>query len=149
MDLAQIIRDFLTTAQLMNLGTSHSGKPWVTPIYFAADVEMNIYWLSRKSRRHSQELSNNSHVAGSIVLPVKYGEKVRGLQFEGDARELKEQDAIAGRNIYSSKFWIVEDRAASVAEGGDPQICYQLKPEKFILFDEVSFPDSPSQEFKL
>ncbi len=149
MDLASIIRDLLTTAQLMYLGTSHGGKPWVTPVYFAADVDMNIYWLSRKSRRHSIELSNNSHVAGSIVIPVNYGEKVRGLQFEGNARELSGQDADSGRNIYSSKFWIVEDRVASAVEGGDPQICYQLKPERYSLYDEVNYPSSPSQELKL
>ena len=149
MDLASIIRDFLTTAQLMHLGTAHGGKPWVTPVYFAADVDMNLYWLSRKSRRHSAELQNNAHVAGSIVIPVNYGEKVRGLQFEGTARQLEGQDADAGRNIYSSKFWIVEDRAMSALEGGDPQICYQVHPDKYKLFDEVNFPQSPSQELKL
>ncbi len=149
MDLASIVRDFLTTAQLMYLGTAHGGRPWVAPVYFAADVDMNIYWLSRVGRRHSVELSNNSHVAGSIALPVNYGEKVRGLQFEGEARLLEGQDADSGRNIYSSKFWIVEDRAASVAEGGDPRICFQVRPSRFVLYDEVNFPDNPSQEFKL
>lgn len=149
MDLASIIRDFLTTAQLMHLGTTHGGKPWVTPVYFAADIELNLYWLSRRNRRHSIEIGNNSHVGGSIVIPVNYGEKVRGLQFEGEARQLDGQDADAGRNIYSSKFWIVEDRVMSAIEGGDPQVCYQIRPSKFMLYDEVNFPQSPSQEYKL
>ncbi len=133
----------------MHLATSHGSKPWSTPVYFASDIDMNIYWLSRKNRRHSREISNNSHVAGTIVVPHNYGEKVRGLQVEGEARELKDQDAVAGRNIYSSKFWIVEDRAMNRLEGEDKQVCYQLRPERFVLYDEVNFPDNPTQEFKL
>lgn len=134
---------------MLHLGTAHGGRPWVTTLYFAADIDMNIYWLSRKSRRHSREIANNSHVAGSIILPHNYGDKVRGLQFEGEARELCGQDSIAGQNIYSSKFWIVEDRAMTAKEGKDDQACYQIRPAKYILFDEVNFPDNPSQELKI
>lgn len=149
MDIRALIQDYLTKAQLVHLGTSHGEKPWVTAVYFAADVDLNLYWLSRKNRRHSREISNNSHVAGTIVLPHNYGDKVRGLQFEGEARELKDEDAISGRNIYSSKFWIVEDRVMNLKEGDTSQVCYQARPVRFVLYDEVNFPDNPSQEFKL
>lgn len=149
MDVKALVVDYLTSAQIVHLGTSHGNKPWVTTLYFAADIDMNIYWLSRKSRRHSKEIADNSKVAGAIILPHNYGEKVRGLQFEGNARELGGQDAVAGRNIYSSKFWIVEDRVMSAAEGGDPQVCYQIRVEKYLLYDEVNFPDNPTQELKI
>ncbi len=149
MDLRKIIQEYLTTAQMMHLGTSHGNKPWVTTVYFAADIELNFYWLSRKSRRHSSEISKNSHVAGAIVLPHNYGDKVRGIQFEGEARELSDEDANAGRTIYKSKYWIVEDPVMSAVEGGDPQICYQVKPSKILLYDEVNFPQNPSQELKI
>ena len=149
MDLGAIIQDYLIKGQLMNLATSSWNKPWITPVYYASDVNMNIYWLSRNSRRHSQELRKNSHVAGSIVLPVHYGEKVRGLQFEGEARELTGSDAEAGRNIYKSKYWIVEDRLMTVVEGKDEQACYQLRPKTFLLYDEVNFPQNPTQILNL
>lgn len=82
-------------------------------------------------------------------MPHNYGDKVRGLQFEGEARELKDQDAVAGKEVYSSKFWVVEDRVRNIVEGEDNQGCYQIKPKKFILYDEVNFPDNPTQELKL
>ncbi len=148
-DVKSLVQDFLMKAQIMQLGTSHGSKPWVTTLYFAADVNMNIYWLSRESRRHSKEIENNSHVAGTIIFPLNYGDKVRGLQFEGQARMLKDQDALAGRNIYSSKFWIVEDRAMNSAQGDSTQGCYQLRPERFVLYDEVNFPDNPTQELRM
>jgi uncharacterized protein YhbP (UPF0306 family) len=148
MDLRRIIQEYLTTAQMMHIGTDRGNKPWVTTVYFAADIELNLYWLSRKSRRHSQDISKNPHVSAAIVLPHNYGDKVRGVQIEGEARELLGVDADAGRNIYKSKYWIVEDRIMTAAEGGDPQVCYQVRPTKILLYDEVNYPESPSQEFK-
>lgn len=132
---------------MLHLATSHGSKPWVVTLYFAADINMNIYWLSRNNRRHSREISNNSHVAAAIVLPHNYGDKVRGLQVEGVASELKDQDAAAARNIYSSKFWIVEDRALNNRDSEGMQGCYRLQPDKFVLYDEVNFPDNPIQEY--
>lgn len=149
MDLKAIIQDYLTQAQMVNLATVHWNKPWVTPLYYASDTDMNLYWMSRKSRRHSEELRKNSHVAGSIVLPVVYGQKVRGLQFEGEARELSKDEEVAGRSIYTGKFWIVEDRATSTNEAQDDHACYQVRPSRFLLFDEINFPDNPTQVLEL
>ncbi len=149
MDIQALIQDYLTKTQIMHLATTHGNKPWVTALYFAVDINLSIYWLSRRSRRHSREIEKNSHVAGTIVIPHSYGDKVRGLQFEGEARVLHDQDAVAGKGVYSSKFWVVEDRASNDVEGEDNQGCYQIKPERFILYDEVNFPNSPSQELKL
>ncbi len=149
MDLRKLIQEYLTAAQMMHIGTVKGNKPWVTTVYFAADIELNLYWLSRKSRRHSQEISKNSHVAAAIALPHTYGDKIRGLQLEGEARELSGVDADAGRNIYKSKYWIVEDPVMTAVEGGDSQMCYQVRPTKIILYDEVNFPTSPMRELKL
>lgn len=149
MDIRTLVQDYLTKAQMMHLATSHGSRPWVTTVYFAADIDLNLYWLSRKNRRHSREIANNSHVAGTIVLPHNYGDKVRGLQFEGEARELKNEDELSGRNIYSSKYWIVEDRVLNTNEGVDLQACYQVRPERFVLYDEVNFPNDPTQELMM
>lgn len=149
MDLRELVRDYLTKAQIMQIATVRDHQPWVATVYFATDIDLNLYWMSRASRRHSQEILENPKVAGVIVLPHNYGEKVRGIQFEGNARQLSDGDAQAGINIYSSRFWIVEDRATTVSEGGDQHFCYQIRSSKFVLFDEVNFPNDPRQELKL
>ncbi len=149
MDLRELVRDYLTKAQIMQIATVHDHQPWVATVYFATDIDLNLYWMSRASRRHSQEILENPKVAGTIVLPHNYGEKVRGIQFEGTARQLSDGDAQAGINIYSSRFWIVEDRATTAAEGGDQHFCFQIRPSKFVLFDEVNFPTDPRQELKM
>ncbi len=148
MDLRELVRDYLSKAQVMQIATSHDHQPWVATVYFATDIDLNLYWMSRVSRRHSQEILENPKVAGAIVLPHNYGEKVRGIQFEGTAKQLSDGDAQSGINIYSSRFWIVEDRA-NAADGSDQRGCFQIRPSKFILFDEVNFPDNPRQELQL
>ncbi len=149
MDLRAIIQDYLLKAQILDLGTSKDNKPWVTTLYFAVDANLNLYWMSRSSRRHSQELESNPHVSGSILFPAVYGEKVRGLQVQGTAKQLNGEEADAGRNIYTSKYWIFEDRATTKIEGKDEHTCYQLKPSLYILYDEINFPDNPTQQLKI
>lgn len=148
MDVRQLIQEYLSKAQMMHIATSHDNHPWAATTYFAADIDMNLYWMSKASRRHSQEISKNSKVARTIVLPHNYGEKVRGIQFEGEARELKGDDLQAGRNIFSSRYWIVGD-TAGLNSDPDPLLCYQVKPNLIVLFDEVNFPDNPRQELKI
>ena len=147
MDLKSIIFDYLSKAQMMQLGTSHNNQPWVTTVYFAYDANLNLYWLSNPSRRHSEEIKKNSKVGGSIVMMHNYGDKVRGLQFEGEARKLDGPDAELAVNIYKSRYWIVESRATN--EPGPQDTCYQLHPKKFTLYDEINFPQNPSQVLEI
>jgi uncharacterized protein YhbP (UPF0306 family) len=148
MDLKMFIQDYLNKAQIMQIATVHDHQPWVATVYFATDVDMNLYWMSRKDRRHSKEIGDNPKVAGTIVLPHNYGDKVRGLQFEGTALELSDGDAQAGINIYSSRYWVVEDRVSPI-QGGDGHPCFQIRPSLFVLYDEVNFPENPRQELKM
>lgn len=149
MDVRSLIGDYLVQAIMMHIGTCHGGNPWVTTVYFASDTNLNLYFLSRKNRRHSREISNNNHVAGAIVLPHNYGDKVRGIQFEGKGRELGGEEAEGGRSIYQRKFWIVEDRVLNQQEGVDLEGVFQIVPERYVLFDELNFPANPSQELKM
>lgn len=146
MDVRSIIQDYLSKSQMMQLGTSHGNQPWVTTVYYAFDIDLNLYWLSKTTRRHSVEIEKNSKVAGTIVTFHMYGEKVRGLQFEGDARRLTDGEAEQGLNIYKSRYWVVEDRAS----GGEQPLdtVFQMKPKNYYLYDEINFPDNPGQTLK-
>lgn len=149
MDVRKLVQEYLASAQVMQVATVHDNKPWIATVYFVADAQLNLYWISKGMRRHSRELEKNSHVAGSIVTNHVYGEKVRGLQVEGTAELLKDGEAEQGLNVYKSRFWIVEEREKALQGENDPAYCYRLKPERYVLIDEVNFPDSPRQELKI
>ena len=88
MDVEQAIRDYLPDILHMSLATSVDNKPWVCEVHFVYDDDLNLYFRSLPSRRHSQEIAQNRAVAGNIVTQHGPGEKPRGLYFEGTAAVL-------------------------------------------------------------
>ncbi|MEK7060765.1 MAG: pyridoxamine 5'-phosphate oxidase family protein [Patescibacteria group bacterium] len=148
MDLRSLITEYLSKATLMQVATSRDDKPWVCSVYFAFDDKRNLYWISSTQRRHSQELRNNEHVAGAIVLPHTMGDKVRGLQFEGIAKEITDQKSAAdAMQWYAKRFGLPEDRVKRIVENTDGHVVYMITPSSYVLFDEVNFPDNPRQEY--
>jgi uncharacterized protein YhbP (UPF0306 family) len=49
------------------LGTADAGgRPWVTPVFFAADGERRVFWVSSADSRHSRNISARPAVAVTI-----------------------------------------------------------------------------------
>src|SRR5260370_2292460 len=84
-NIEQVIRDYLPQIIHMSLGTSQNDKPWVCEVHFVYDDNLNLYFRSLISRRHSQDIAANPHVAGNIVKQHAVGEYPLGLYFEGTA----------------------------------------------------------------
>ena len=148
MDLQQLIVDYLQSAFLMQVSTARNNQPWACSIYFAADKHMNLYWLSKPDRRHSLEISENEHVAGTIVLPHTPGDKVRGIQFQGNAKELQDGEQLTRAMIlYAKRFGMPPERMNAIISHSDGHACYKITPTLYVLFDEINFPDASRQEF--
>lgn len=81
----QVIREYLPQVIHMSLGTSRDNKPWVCEVHFVYDDDLNLYFRSLTSRRHSQDIAANPQVAGNIVRQHAVGEYPLGLYFEGAA----------------------------------------------------------------
>ena len=95
-DVEKIIRDYLPDIIHMSLATSKDNKPWVSEVHYAYDKDLNLYFRSLTSRRHSEEIAANPYVAGNVVRQVILGEPAFGVYFEGTAKKLdpgEEQDA--------------------------------------------------------
>lgn len=62
------------------LGTADAeGRPWVTPVFFAADGERRLLWVSSADSRHSRNLSARPAVAITIFdsrVPVGGAEAI-------------------------------------------------------------------------
>ncbi len=94
--LEKLITDYLEKAKMMHLATvGGDGRPWTCNVWFAADKDLNIYWFSSVTRRHSEEVMKNPHVAAAICLPQTPADKPRGLQLEGTAELLTKPADIA------------------------------------------------------
>lgn len=152
MDLRKLIEDYLEKGKLMQIATVKEGKPWVASVWYSHDSDWNLYFISQKERRHSQELKSNPYVAGAIVVPHTKGsgETVRGLQFEGKARATQGDEIKKARGLYLGKYPFAEQIPLEKLEDPHcPYPFYIIQPSLFVLFDEMNFPDDPRQEYKL
>lgn len=84
-DVEKIVREYMPEVVHMSLGTCKDGQPWVCEVHFAYDDDLNLYFRSKASRRHSQEIAENPQVAGNIVKQHQLGESPVGVYFEGRA----------------------------------------------------------------
>ncbi|MDE1873822.1 MAG: pyridoxamine 5'-phosphate oxidase family protein [Candidatus Micrarchaeota archaeon] len=146
----ELIRQYLDEAKLMQIATTNSGKPWVASVWYVSDSSLNLYFISRRKRRHSLELEQNHNVAGTVVTPhtVGSGEKVRGLQFEGTARECSGDEIKRAKELYLRKYSKAEDiPLEKLQDKSFIAAFYIVSPQSFVLFDEINFPEEPRQEF--
>lgn len=152
MKVRKLIEDYLKEAMLMQIATVKNKKPWVASVWYAHDEDWNLYFISRKSRRHSQEIKKNPNIAGAIVIPHTKGsgEKVRGLQFEGTVRITKGREVKKAVDLYLAKYPLAEKISLEELQNPNcPYPFYIVKPSMFVLFDEINFPNNPRQEYSL
>lgn len=91
MDREAIIREYIDKSLHLSLGTCIDNKPWVCEVHFVYDNHLNLYFRSLRSRRHSQEIANNSHVAGNIVKQHSIDEYPHAIYFEGTATIVEDE----------------------------------------------------------
>lgn len=154
MNLAQLIENYLRQAKLMQVATVANNKPWVATVWYAHDKNLNLYFISGKDRRHSQELKHNSHVAGTIVVTHEegIGQKVRGLQFAGKAEIVGIRGLINTYTLLKKKYPNIVKHIPTLDLVKADLIAvrfYKIIPKTIVLFDEINFPDNPRQELNL
>lgn len=150
MKLRKLIEEYLKEAKMMQLGTSSNDQPWVCNVWFATDLDLNIYYFSSTNRRHSIEVEKNNKVAGAIVLPQTPDDPPRGLQFQGSSELLtKVEDIEKAISVYQDRIFSKETILDLMGDSEAPHKFYKVTPHKFILFDAVNFGDDWRQEYTL
>ena len=100
-DLVAHARSLLGNNRYLTLGTiNDDGRPWTTPVYFAAGGERDFYWVSDTEAQHSRNLAERPDV--SIVVFDSSVEPFHGraVYAAATARELSGEDLDRGLQIY-------------------------------------------------
>lgn len=151
--IEQLIRDYLKDATLMQVATCVNNQPWVAHVWYSYDKELNLYFISRNDRRHSQEIQTQEKVAGGIVKPPfeGLGQKVRGLTFQGVAKELGNAPLNEAFNYYKSRWRQVISHVTveAIIHDSTKVRLYKIIPSLYVLFDEINFPEQPRQELPM
>jgi len=145
-EVEKIIRDYIPQVVHMSLGTCNDGKPWVCEVHFALDDDMNIYFRSLTTTRHSQDIIANPHVAGNIVTQHFLNQAPRGVYFEGTAELLADADENhPGMKATSARFGV--DTQKLMAYSADGVKLHKITPSAFYLFD--TYISLPGKKYRL
>jgi nitroimidazol reductase NimA-like FMN-containing flavoprotein (pyridoxamine 5'-phosphate oxidase superfamily) len=88
-DLASVARDIIDSNAYMTLATAdENGRPWASPVWYAAEGYARFYWVSSPEARHSRNLAARPEV-GVVIFdsqaPVGTGQ---GVYMSATAEEL-------------------------------------------------------------
>lgn len=148
MNIELLVREHLNKTFHMSLGTSRDNKPWVCEVHFAYDDDLNIYYRSLTSRRHSQEIADNPSVAGNIVRQFSLEEAPIGVYFEGMAKLLPAGDEQTQAFRAISKRQNADESILTEASDPDKHQFYKITVANFYIFGKFDGESSKKYELK-
>jgi Pyridoxamine 5'-phosphate oxidase len=108
-DIDVVARRIVDANRYMTLGTADaSGRPWVSPVWYAKEGYGAFLWVSRPGTRHSLNLAERPEISVVIfdsTVPIGTGVAV---YMSGSAKELTEDELERGIEVFSE---------ASLADG--------------------------------
>jgi uncharacterized protein YhbP (UPF0306 family) len=150
MDIKELISGYLNSQYMMQVATESNRQPWICTVYYAVDSDLNLYWLSLPTRKHSKEIKINNKIAAAIPVVFVNGEKVVGIQVQGIAEELESSSNFRKiAELYADIFNRTKDWVEDFCKNETDHKLYKITPKKFVLFDERNFPEDPRQEYTL
>jgi predicted pyridoxine 5'-phosphate oxidase superfamily flavin-nucleotide-binding protein len=100
-DLAAHARTIINTNLYLVLGTTDpDGRPWTSPVYFAAAGDREFYWVSATDARHSLHIAKRPHVSMVIFDSTVAPYHGRAVHAVGEARELSGSDLEGALEVY-------------------------------------------------
>jgi uncharacterized protein YhbP (UPF0306 family) len=149
MTVEQLIRKYLAAGHMMQLATVADAQPWVCTVYYVADDDLNLYWISVPGRRHSQEIAAHAPAAAAIPIAFTPGEKVVGMQVEGDAAAVTEAAELQrAAELYHARFNHDDSFVDDYVAGRRDHKFYRLQPRLIVLFDEQTFATNARKEWR-
>lgn len=147
-DVEKIIREYLPHVLHLSLATVKDNKPWVCEVHFAFDENLNLYYRSLTSRRHSQEIAENPNVAGNIVKPHALGEYPLGVYFEGTAKLLETGDELSTAFNCLKERLQMNDEILEDAKRPDGHKFYKISVESWYVFGKLDGEGGKKYELK-
>ncbi|MDO8497281.1 MAG: pyridoxamine 5'-phosphate oxidase family protein [bacterium] len=142
---------YIHSHALVVLATCFEG-PWASSVYYVADDECNIYFLSDPNTRHGKHIGDNKKIAGVITdTNQQFKDKKKGVQFEGDVSIVNEKTEM----LYALKIWNEKHPGAesylteeNIQKGKIKHKVYKIVPTLIKFFNEELYGEEGVEEFK-
>lgn len=126
---------YLAGHNVLALATSADGMPWVAPVFYAHAADC-LYFLSAPHTRHCRNLQHNPQVAGSIQQDYANWTEIKGLQLEGRASLVPDDDKPDVIALYQRKFNLTAATAPpQILRALDKISWYRLQIDSLLFVD--------------
>jgi nitroimidazol reductase NimA-like FMN-containing flavoprotein (pyridoxamine 5'-phosphate oxidase superfamily) len=97
-------RAVIDSNSYMTLGTAdESGRPWVSPVWFAHSGYREFFWVSSSDARHSINLAARSEVGIVIFDSQVSPAEAEAVYVSAKAEELSDDEVESGIQVFSRK----------------------------------------------
>ena len=141
--LRAAIRDFLESQSTLTLATCGPAGPWATAVFFASDVDLNLYFVSDPRTRHGRDLMATERAAAAVHPDCDAWDEIKGVQLEGAVATLDDDARDAALTRYLAKFPQVRRLYEQPRDNDETVIgarlrqatLFRLMPERIRLID--------------
>jgi nitroimidazol reductase NimA-like FMN-containing flavoprotein (pyridoxamine 5'-phosphate oxidase superfamily) len=103
-DRAAAARAVIDSNSYMTLGTAdESGRPWVSPVWFAHSGYREFFWVSSPDARHSRNLATRPEISIVIFDSQAPPAGAEAVYLSAKAEELSGEELESGIEIFSRK----------------------------------------------
>jgi len=146
-DIEKTIREYIPSTLHMSLATSVDNRPRVCEVHFVYDQDLNFYFRSKPSRRHSQEIATNPYVSANIVEQHAREDKPRAVYLEWSVEMIHWDDIKKIVNLFQKRFDLDASDIVEESSKENGHKFYKISVSNFALFDKRE--SNPSQKYEL
>lgn len=140
------MNSLLHDCNVMSLATCVDDSPWAASVFFVADDEHNVYFISSDTSRHSTNATSNSRAAATVNTDHDDWLTICGLQIEGHISIVAGERRESILTLYLDKFPSIKSLQATPRNDQEQLIAqrilqsdiYQLQPRTIRLIDNES-----------
>lgn len=102
--LRERVRAYLDAHRVLVLCTQGPDGPWASPVYYASDPELRLYFFSDPRTRHGRNLALHGWASGAVTEEYHRWEDIQGIQLEGPVEILSGVRRQAAVRQYLAKY---------------------------------------------
>ena len=123
--------EFCDAVSTLTLATCDNNQPWAATVFFAADKNFNLYFVSDHRTQHGRDIAANEHVAVTINPDCDNWHDVAGLQVRGTVSIVDGVERAKALALYFKKFPQIDALFQSPKGEHEETIATRLKAANF------------------
>jgi nitroimidazol reductase NimA-like FMN-containing flavoprotein (pyridoxamine 5'-phosphate oxidase superfamily) len=140
-NIRTLVKKCMDSTLYLSLGTSGSAGVWVSPVAFAYDKSLNMYFVSSPESHHMKNIAKDQRVSVAVYATKQSAEGSKvGVQLRGMAKLLEGREIESAYKVYFGRLPEWEDTDISYFKTRDCEWRFvRIEPKDLYYFDNGRF----------